>query len=167
LDLQKIENLIRPLIEQSGCTLYDIEFQGRVLRVSIEKPGGVSIEDCAETSRTINPVLDVEDVVPGGHYELEVSSPGLNRSLKKPEHFNGAVGEKINVSTSEPMAKWNDASDEWYGTRKRVTGTLTEFDGNWLKVNADGRDVKIPLSGVTRANVDFELKTTPKKGKKG
>jgi ribosome maturation factor RimP len=169
LDLQKpepiIEALIRPLIEQSGYTIYDVEFVGRTLRVSIERPDGtVSIDDCVETSRMINPLLDVEDVIPGGRYELEVSSPGLDRPLRRPEHFTRTIGEKIHVTTREPMSIWNGA-DAFFDKRKNVRGILVEFDGSTLKLKEEGgHDVVIPLDAVTRAYVDFELKTTPPPG---
>jgi ribosome maturation factor RimP len=164
LDLGKIEEVIRPLIEKSGFKLYDVEFQGRTLRISIEKPGGVSLEDCVETSRMLNPLLDVEDFVPGS-YDLEVSSPGLDRSLRKPEHFTAVLNEHIHVSTNEPMSNWNHGG--FFERRKRIKGQLVAFDGVTLKLTSEGHDVTIPLNAITKAYVDFELKTTPKKGKKG
>src|ERR1035438_4623532 len=118
MDLKKIEDVITPLIEKSGYTVYDIEFVGRTLRVSIEKPdGAVGINDCVETSRMLNPLLDVEDIISGGRYELEVSSPGLDRSLRRPEHFTRALGEKIHVTTREPLSQWN-GSDPFFEKRK-------------------------------------------------
>jgi len=156
----RIEKIIRPHIEMSGLTLYDIEFQGRTLRISIEKTGGVSLEDCVETSRMLNPLLDVEDVVPGGRYELEVSSPGLNRPLRRPEHFAAALGTRIHVTTYEPLSKWN--LGEYFEKRKNVTGELKSFDGTTLKIDAEGLVVTIPLGAIAKSRVDFELKTTPK-----
>jgi ribosome maturation factor RimP len=161
----KIEELIRPLIESSGLTLYDVEFVGRILRVSIEKVGGVGINECVETSRMLNPLLDVEDVVSGGSYELEVSSPGLDRNLRRPEHFQGALGEKIKLTTGQPLVKWN-VSDAYFEKRKNFSGVLKEYNEGFLIIIDESREVKIPLSEVTRAYIDFELKTTPKKGKK-
>lgn len=166
--------LIRPLIESNGVSLYDVEMIGRTLRVSIEKkPDGVTVEDCVEASRLINPLLDVEDVVPGGAYELEVSSPGLDRHLRKPQHFQEALGERIHVTTREPLSVWN-GNDAFFEKRRNVRGVLKEFNNETktLVVSADGganvgegRDVKIPLDAVTRAYIDFELKPTPKPGK--
>jgi ribosome maturation factor RimP len=165
LDLEKIEAVIRPLIEHSGFTLYDLEFSGRILRISIEKPGGVALQDCVETSRLLNPVLDVEDLIPGGRYELEVSSPGLNRPLRRPEHFAAVIGETIHVTTKEPLSAWN-GEEPMFSTRRNVTGVLSSFDGTTIRLSVDGRDVVIPLAGVQKAQLEFHLKTTPKKGKR-
>jgi ribosome maturation factor RimP len=174
--LNKIEELIRPLVEGSGLNIYDVEFVGRTLRVSIEKPKkedspeGVSITDCVETSRLLNAVLDVEDIVPGGAYELEVSSPGLDRSLRKPEHYIRSLGERIHVTTKDAMSQWN-GSEPFFEKRRNLRGILKEFDqtdlGLTLKVVVEGgREVRVPFDNITRAYIDFEIQTTPKKGKK-
>jgi ribosome maturation factor RimP len=165
LDLEKIEAVIRPLIERSGYTLYDLEFSGRTLRISIEKPGGVNVDDCVETSRLLNPVLDVEDLVPGGRYELEVSSPGLNRALRRPEHFAAVIGETIHVTTKDFLSEWN-GNEPFFMNRKNVTGVLKSFDGATIRMSVDGKDVMIPLGGIQKAQLEFHLKTTPKKGKR-
>lgn len=167
MDLQKIESVLRPLVEASGFTLYDLEMAGRILRVSIDKDDvGVTLTDCVEVSRLLNPVLDVEEVIPGGRYELEVSSPGLNRKLRRPEHFTNAIGEAIHVTTEKPLSTWNDG-DTYFDNRKNVGGILVEFDGKILKlISQEGKPVEIPLEAVTKAAVEFQLVTTPKKGKK-
>lgn len=165
MDLQKIEAVIRPVVEGSGLHLYDLEFVGRSLRISIFKSDGVTLEDCAEVSRLLNPLLDVEDVVPGGRYELEVSSPGLDRRLKTPEHFRLAMNETIKVETSTPMSEWNPG-DSFFEGRCKVKGILKSIDGPNLKLEAEGKDVVLPLEAIKKAKVDFQLKVTPKKGKK-
>jgi ribosome maturation factor RimP len=124
----------------------------------------VGVDDCAETSRTLNPLLDVEDLIPGS-YDLEVSSPGLDRNLRKPQHFTGAIGQSIHVTTVAPMSEWN-GSDLYFEKRRNITAILQEFDGTTLTLLADNREVKIPYEAITRAYINFELKTTPKKGKK-
>ena len=96
--IQKIEILAGQVAEREGVRIYDLEFsggtQGRVLRVFIDKEGGVSIEDCANVSRGLNLLLDVEDPIPGGKYSLEVSSPGMERILRKSWHFTGEIGRE-------------------------------------------------------------------------
>ena len=159
----RIEELLSPFIEKGGLSLYDVEFQGRVLRISIEKPGGVTVDDCVEVSRLINPMLDVEDIIPGGRYELEVSSPGLNRPLRKSEHFAAAVGSRIHVTTLEPLSKWNVGDS--FEKRKNITGELKEFNGSLLTLLSDGQEVTIPFEAVTKSRVEFELKITPPPGK--
>jgi ribosome maturation factor RimP len=93
--LQKIEILANDVALREGVKIYDIEFsggaQGRILRIYIDKEGGVGVDDCANVSRGLNLLLDVEDPIPGGKYVLEVSSPGLDRVLKKNWHFEQAV----------------------------------------------------------------------------
>jgi ribosome maturation factor RimP len=169
-DIKKIETVVRPLIEGSGFSLYDLEFQGRTLKVFIEKPGGVTIEDCVETSRLLNPVLDVEDVIPGGSYELEVSSPGLDRELRRYEHFAQVLGQIIHIQTLDIIAEWNNtdmAGDTFFEKRKKFKGQLKNLNEKDLEILCEGRSVIVPLDKISRAYVDFELVKQPKKGKKG
>lgn len=176
MDLALIEKAIRPVVENCGLTLYDIDFHGRTLKVFIQKEGGVTIQDCVDASRLINALLDVdEDIVPGGSYELEVGSPGLDRDLKKPVHFKAAIGEVIHVVTLEPMSKWNqalDVNDKFFEKRKKIKGELKSFEENKIKLITDGREVLIPLSAVSKSYVDFEVSKGEKrdlkpKSKKG
>jgi ribosome maturation factor RimP len=167
LDLEKVESIIRPLIENNGFQLYDVEMIGRTLRVCIEKTEGVTVSDCVDVTRLLNPALDVdEEIVPGGSYELEVGSPGLDRKLRRPEHFLKAIGEKVIVTTAEPLSVWN-TGDDYFENRRNVRGVLTDFDGNELKVvSQEGKQTRIPLNAIAKASVDFEVLTTPKPGKK-
>lgn len=102
----KVEGVIRPLLDDLGIELYDMSVlasRGRsLLRVFIEKEGGVTIDDCERVSREIEALLDVEDPIPGP-YTLEVSSPGLDRPLKTPEHFRRFSGSAARVVTFEPI----------------------------------------------------------------
>jgi ribosome maturation factor RimP len=166
LNLEKVETIICPLIEGSGFSLYDVEMVGRILRVSIEKPDGVTLQDCIDVTRKLGPALDDEDPVPGGSYELEVSSPGLDRKLRKAAHFAKAIGEKIHVTTEEPLSHWN-SGDIYFDNRRNVGGLLKEFDGEKIKlISSEGKQVLIPLNGISKASVDFEVSTIQKKGKK-
>ena len=96
----QVRKLAEEVALREGCRLYDVEFLGgRILRVYIEKiPGGASLEDCVNVSRGLNLMLDVEDPIPGGRYELEVSTPGLERKLTQMWHFEKAVGEKVRLA---------------------------------------------------------------------
>lgn len=105
--LDKIEEVITPPIEALGYELVDVEYltEGgrKVLRVSIDKEvTGVNIDDCVTVTREINPILDVEDII-REVYTLEVSSPGIERSLKKDKDFQKAIGQKIKVKTKVPV----------------------------------------------------------------
>src|ERR1700752_3695747 len=106
-DLDKIREIAERVALSSGLELVDVELHGggksRMLRVYIDKPAGVTHEDCANFSREFGTILDVEDAVPGGSYTLEVSSPGLDRRLNKPADFSRFVGSRIKVTTRQPV----------------------------------------------------------------
>lgn len=103
--LDKVREIAERVAQSSGLVLWDLELKGsganRTLRIFIDKLEGVSHEDCAAYSREAATIFDVEDAVPGGAYVLEVSSPGLDRKLFKPEHFARFTGSLIKFSTRE------------------------------------------------------------------
>lgn len=99
--MERIRKFAEEVAAREGCVIYEIEFRegsGRILRVFIDKePGGVSIDDCVNVSKGLNLRLDVEDAVPGGAYDLEVSSPGLDRKLTQLWHYERAVGKTVQI----------------------------------------------------------------------
>jgi len=101
-----LSKLIEPLVEELGCELWGIEKlqQGRqvVLKIYIESADGINVDDCARVSRQVSAILDVEDPIPG-EYMLEVSSPGVERRLFKPEHFNVCKGEKVQITCARRL----------------------------------------------------------------
>ena len=108
IDLEHVREVVARVTASSGLELVDVEFRGvggkaRVLRVFIDKPGGVTHADCEAVSREVGTILDVEDAVPGGSYTLEVSSPGLDRKLTRPEEFSRFVGSRVKLTTREPI----------------------------------------------------------------
>jgi ribosome maturation factor RimP len=137
--------LLEPGIEQLGFELSDFEARlggkGGVIRVFIDHPDGVSLEDCEQVSRAVSAVLDVEDPVPG-HYDLEVSSPGLNRKLTKIEHFQRFKGETLKVSMRFPVAG-----------RKRFRGTLVTSDEKDIVVEVDGVSHTLPIATIDTARL--------------
>ena len=117
-----------------------------MLRISIDKPGGVTHADCEFISRETGEVLDAEDWIPGGKYTLEVSSPGVERKLSKPKDFERFAGQKAKIVLREPVAN-----------QSRWEGTLAGFaDGMILLEPAPGEVIQIPLSQVSKANLKFE-----------
>jgi ribosome maturation factor RimP len=112
-------------VAEAGLSLYDIEFNKGLLRVTVEGPPDTDLDHLARLSRTISNVFDEDDPV-AGRYTLEVSSPGLERSLRRPEHFSGAIGETITVKTHPGTA----------GDR-RVRGVLTEADDEGVVVRLE------------------------------
>lgn len=99
-----LEEQIKLIVENSGLKLYDIvttkEHERNIFRVIVTSKDGVNLDKCAEISRLISPILDIDEPM-GGKYNLEVSSPGIERKLKKPEHFIASVGELVKVKNIE------------------------------------------------------------------
>lgn len=142
-----------PLIAAEGLELLECEFlrerEGYVLRLFVDRVGGsVGIEDCTLASQAVDTALDVEDFIPQ-EYSLEVSSPGLNRPLIKPVHYERVVGKKVKVKTFGPLGE---------PPRKTFTGVLKEVGPEVVKVAVDGAGVfDIPFKDIARANLEFEF----------
>ena len=165
--MEKIEKIAAEISEREGCELYDIEMigtgNGRVLRVYIDKQSGIGIEDCSNVSKGLNLLLDVEDIVPGGMYNLEVSSPGLDRHLRTLRHFEKAVGKKVFVQLDQNLGSIG-AQDKGIISMKKFENALDAVDGDKLVFTLRGEQVKIPLSIVTKAKVVFEMPKPEKPG---
>jgi ribosome maturation factor RimP len=142
---EKLIALIEPLLGQMGYELVDLEYApGRthaVLRVFIDRPEGVGLDDCERASHEVSALLDVEDPVPVG-YTLEVSSPGLDRVLRTPAHFRRFVGERI----------WLELRAAREG-RRRYTGRLQALDAEGIELNVDGAMVRVQFSDIGRARL--------------
>jgi ribosome maturation factor RimP len=140
-----------PLIAAEGLELLELEFVrehgGWVLRLFIDKPGGVvGVDECAQASHAVDRALDVEDVVPH-EYNLEVSSPGLDRPLKKPAHFEAVKGKTVRVKTFAPLFE---------PPRKNFLGTLTTVSAESIVVDVEGAGTfAIPFKDIARANLEF------------
>src|SRR5579864_1590293 len=102
-DAEKIRAIAGRVAATYGVELVEVELKGggkaRTLRITIDKPEGVTHEDCANVSREVSTILDVEDAVPGQSYTLEVSSPGLDRPLKRPEDYQRFTGSRLKLTT--------------------------------------------------------------------
>ena len=144
--LEKVRQIAAPLAAQDGMELVDVELAGaggrQVLRLFIDKAGGVSLDDCSSVSRSVSAALDVEDPVDGA-YELEVSSPGLDRPLRTPEHFAKFKGSRVRVKTYAPVVD-----------RKTFVGVLKDYVDGEVVVDVDGREFRIPHAQIAKANVD-------------
>jgi len=140
------------LIAAEGLELVDVEYvrehEGWILRLFIDKAGGVGIEDCTRVSHAVGPSLDVEDLIPH-EYHLEVSSPGLNRPLTKPAHFQKATGQKVKVRTFGPLFE---------PPRKNFTGVLKGVEPEAVTVEVEGAGAfRIPLKDIAKANLEFDV----------
>jgi ribosome maturation factor RimP len=128
--LDKVREVAERVAESSGLILWDIEMKGsganRTLRIYIDKPEGVTHEDCAAYSREVSTIFDVEDAVPGAAYVLEVSSPGLDRKLFKPEHFTQFAGSLVKFSTRDLI-----------NGNRHFEGRLVDFSEGQLTVDLD------------------------------
>lgn len=126
----RVRELALPLAEELGLRVWDVQYQKEgaewVLRIYIDKDGGVGIDDCVDMSHAIDPVLDREDPVPQ-EYVLEVSSPGLNRKLTRPEHFEAYMGEPVRARLIRPLED---------GTRE-LEGLLMGFEDGGIELQLD------------------------------
>jgi len=147
--LEKVRTIAAPLAAAEGLELVDVELAGAgghpTLRLYIDKAGGVSLDDCTQVSRALSAALDVEDPIEGS-YELEVSSPGLDRPLRTREHFEHFVGEKVRVKTFGPL----DEAD----SRKTFVGRLQGMEGDAVVVEVEGAVFRIPQKLIAKANIE-------------
>ena len=146
VDFEKIEAIAERVATGEGLTLIDVELKGGtsnpLLRVYIDKPGGVTHADCALVSEQMSAILDVEDYFPGS-YLLEVSSPGLDRRLAKPREFRYFEGRRARIILREPLED-----------QKIFEGRLAGFDQGRVKMNLDDeRVVEVELSNISKARL--------------
>ena len=152
---QAVTDLATSIMAPLGLELVDLEYkkEGRdmALRLFIDKPGGVTLDDCAGVSRELADILDVEDIVPV-HYTLEVSSPGLNRPLKKIADYERYAGKLIKVRTFELLP------DDEGNKRKSFLGELLGLDNGVVRIRlTEGQTAAIPLDKVAKSNLEFEF----------
>ena len=150
-----VKGIALPILESLGIELVDIEFgkvgRDAVLRLFIDKEGGIMLDDCANVSRELSMILDVEDAI-SCNYTLEVSSPGLGRPLKKSSDYERFTGRLIKARTYEPL------QDDKGNKRKTFLGKLEGlFDGVIRMTLTEGQSASIPLERVAKANLEFEL----------
>lgn len=158
--LEQIRKFAEEVASREGCVLYDLEFHdgpGRALRVYIDKAeGGVGIEDCVNVSRGLNLRLDVEEAVPGGHYDLEVSSPGLDRKLTQLWHFEKALGQTVQL-------KYVDE----HKNNKSYEGKLVKVEGTQLQFENSRGPFAIDYANVQKARILLVSAPPQKPGKPG
>lgn len=145
---QKVRPFIEPIIEEENLKLYDVlwlnEEGKNILRVMIESPHGqVTVDDCTRVSHAIEDLIEVKGII-GARYNLEVSTPGLDRPLRTKEHFMTAVGNVISLKTKDAI----DGRRNYKGELKEVTDFL-------ITMVIDGQEFKIPLDQVSQAHIVF------------
>lgn len=142
---RSIEELIQPVLGQHGLELVDLEWRPRrprsVLRVFVDKPGGVGIGECERVSREVGDVLDVAGVIEES-YDLEISSPGLDRVLRTEREYRWARGKRVRC---------------WLSDGREVRGRLADVAPERLVLESEGQQVELPRTDVTKARLDAEV----------
>jgi ribosome maturation factor RimP len=144
----EVERLIEPVLAEKSLELVEVQFRqesiGWVLRVIIYKQGGTSVDDCATVSRELSHLLDVEDLIPQ-KYNLEVSSPGLDRPLKTEKDFLRNKGEKVKITVE---------TDGKYHTE---IGIIQDVQDGVLMLHSETGSMSYPLSGISKARLEIEF----------
>ncbi len=148
--VSKIERLIDTILTEKSFELVDLEYKsegkGKIVRVFIDKQGGVNMDDCSAVSRELSILLDVHDIIPSS-YNLEISSPGLTRQLKKPADFRKNVGKNLRLKLINPIKKQ-------YVLRNV---NLVDFVDNTINIEYEGNNYDIPLSSIVKANLELDF----------
>lgn len=153
-DIERVREIAAQVGASGGVEVVEVDMRGsgnaRMLRVFIDKPGGVTHEDCANFSRELSTILDVEDAVPGGSYVLEVSSPGLDRKLSRPADFERFTGSRIKLTMRTPV-----------NGNKHFEGRLQSFQDGRLTLEL-GTPGKKPKPGSVSVKLEIELSNVEK-----
>jgi len=146
---KRVEEVVLPVLEELGLELVEVQFRreqsGWVLRLIIDKPDGINLDDCAVASRELSQLLDIEDFIDRA-YNLEVSSPGLDRPLKSMVDFHRFIGRKAKIKTIEPIA----------GEHVFI-GKIQQTEGESIVLEIGGREVVIPFLQVAKARLELEF----------
>ena len=149
VEREALESLIEPAVTRLGYELVGLELLGRgrgmIVRLYIDQPGGVTLDDCQRVSRQVSGLLDVEDPIPGP-YTLEVSSPGLDRPLFKEEHFRRFAGHEVRIRTDVPL-----------DGRRKFRGRLRGVRAGAVLLEVDGVEVALPMERIEQARLVPEL----------
>ena len=141
----KIAEIARPVVEEEGCSLWDVEYVREAgtwyLRVFIDRDGGVSIDDCERVSRRLDPILDEEDPIPDS-YVFEVGSAGADRELKRPGDFEQFMGSEVEVKLYRPV----DGS-------KHYTGTLSGYEAGAVSLTVGEKALRFPKEQVAQVRL--------------
>lgn len=144
LTVSHIDELLQPGAEALGYELVAVEMSGgdtSIVRIYIDSPNGITVDDCAKASRQFSAILDVEDPI-SNRYTLEVSSPGMDRPLAKPLHFKAVVGQDVKIKLVSLI-----------NGRRRFTGELVEATDEFAVVEVDGEQTELPYSEMERARL--------------
>ena len=146
--IKQLNELLEPVVESLGFEFVGLEYLSganpAVLRIYIDHEQGISVDDCADVSRQVSAVLDVEDPI-ASEYNLEVSSPGLDRPLFKASHYGLVIGERVKVQTKFPV-----------DGRRKYTGTLLNADENQIELQVDNTQVTLSINDIEKGKLIFD-----------
>ena len=149
--LDAVRDLAEAVVQRRSLRLWDVEMAGQpgrsIVRVLVDREGGIDLDTVAEVSEEISRGLDLKDPI-DGRYTLEVSSPGVERALKVPEHFRASLGQKVVVKTKERLV----------GDSHRIEGEISEAGEEAVTMTVEGAPVEIPYGAIKSAKTVFEWK---------
>lgn len=147
---ERVEDLISPSVSALGYRIWDVEYvkEGAewYLRITIDSDDGIGIDDCESVSRAIAPVIDDADPIEDFYY-LEVSSPGIERVLRRPAHFTASIGCDVEIKLYAPDEK----------KRKTYTGTLIAYDGKTITASCDGEEIVFPIEKISKIQTIYDF----------
>lgn len=147
--VQSVTELIEPVVHDENLELVDVEYkkEGKnwYLRIYIDKDGGVSVEDCQKVSRQIEDMIQIDEIIHSA-YILEVSSPGLDRPLKKEKDLLRSIGKKVSVTTYSPIDK-----------QRNFVGIIKDFSNQTLSLDVNGKSVAIPFEIIANTKLVIEF----------
>jgi ribosome maturation factor RimP len=153
---ERTRRVLEPVLARDGFELVEVEWlrQGSrwTLRLFVDKVGGVGIEDCQAVSRLVEPILDVEDFIEPA-YDLEVSSPGLDRPLRKPTDFDRYAGQRVHVKAYGPVAGTSPGAP----ARKNWTGVLVGYRDGAVEIDVDGVVHRVPHDQIAKAHLEYDF----------
>lgn len=149
MPMDKLNNLITPIIEEKGLELYHLEYVKEngenYLRIYIDNEKGVSLQDCENVSRSVSDILDVEDPIEEAYY-LEISSPGIDRILYSDKHLENNINNQVTIKLSKLL-----------NGKKIYEGTLLGFEDEIIKINCDGIETNIPREKIATVSLNGEV----------
>jgi len=153
---ESVTNTIEPVLASYGMELVDVEYQrehgGWVVRIYLDKEGGITLDDCSLISGEVEAVIEVNDII-GHSYTLEVSSPGLNRPLKREKDFIRSIGKRVKIKTKEAI-----------DGQKNFIGELLRYEGDTVILGIEGREKTIPFPLIRKANLEYQPPQTMRSG---
>jgi len=149
---EQLRTIVEPIVASLDATIYDLEFEGGSLRLTLDRPGGIDLDTIAEATRQVSRQLDLDDPIPGA-YTLEVTSPGLERTLRLPGHWTSALGERVRVKTKPHV-----------DGERRVDGVVASVAGDRVTITTEAGDRTLDIADIDRARTVFVWGPQPKPG---